>query len=146
MHSFKSPLAKETHLGAFHNSPVDSSEKSAENPSLPVENSRSLALKLAAELARQLGMTRTWPNLQTIRLAIESEADYSGISIRQAAAVIAMAANYQSGCYDVCPSSLDQYLAVKDNTIDRFWFEDSRWRNKGAYIVFMARLQEATSP
>jgi hypothetical protein len=134
-------------LGAFHNPPANSSEKSEENLSLPVENSRSLALKLAADLARQIGMTRTWPNVQTIRLGIESEADYSGISVRQAAAVIAMAANEWSRCGDgyTPPSSHDQYTTAKDNTIDRFWFEDSRWRNKYAYNVFMARLQPEAS-
>jgi len=105
-------------------------------------------LKLAADLARQIGMTRTWPNLQTIRLAIEGEADFSGISINQAAAVITMAALQWTRCGDglTCPSSSERYMTLKDNTIDRFWFEDARWRNKGVYVAFLERLQEAISP
>lgn len=137
----------ESQLAAFHNSRADSSEKSAENSALPVDSRaprrNSLALQLAADLARQVGMVRTWPNLQTIRLAIESEAEHSGITVKHAAALIAMAANEFSRCGDgvTFPDSLDRYVAFKENTVDRFWFEDARWRSKGSYLEFLSRLE-----
>ena len=136
-------------MAAFHNSRPDSSEKSAEKSARPVDIRRPrrppcAALTLAAELARQVGMPRTWPNVQTIRLAIESEADHSGITVNQAATVIAMAAQEwtaRSG-YSFLPSWEIREI-VRVNTIDRFWFEDARWRAKGAYVVMLSRITEA---
>lgn len=109
-----------------------------------METPRALGIKLAADLARQVGMVRTWPNLQTIRLAIESEAEHSGITVSQAAALIAMAAQEwtrRSGL--VCESSWEIREIARENTIDRFWFEDARWRSKRTYAAFLLRLDNA---
>lgn len=131
-------------MAAFHNSRLVSSEKSEENSVLPVDSPRALALKLAADLARQVGMVRTWPNLQTIRLAIESEAEQSEVSLNQAAALIAMAAQERSrGPMYSCLSSWEERELARVNVVDRFWFEDARWRSKSAYAAFLNRLNEA---
>lgn len=105
-------------------------------------------LKLAADLARQLGMVPSWPNLQIIRLAIESEAEYSEITIPQAAALIAQAAvEFTSPCGSVYrpPDWRDEVRAFKANRVDRFWFEDARWRTKAIYDTMLARLQRESA-
>jgi hypothetical protein len=127
---------------AFHNSPADSSEKSAENSALSVDSPRAVALKLAADLARQLGMVRTWPNVQAIRLAIETEAEYSQISVGNAAALIVCAA------LDFTIVSPEHYsfqaatILRKSNNVNRFWFEDCLWRHKDAYKKMLYQLQQ----
>lgn len=135
-----------TQQAASHNPRPVSSEKSEENSSLRLKSSRALGLKLAADLARQVGMVRTWPNLQTIRLAIESEAEQSEVSLNQAAALIAMAAQEQT-CHPQyrCLSGWEERELARVNTIDRFWFEDARWRSKGIYIITLARLEDGES-
>jgi hypothetical protein len=97
-------------------------------------------------------MVSTWPNVQTVRIAIESEARYSRISLTDAANMILEAAQEWTPAgngYD-CPSPLDHADARRANTINRFWFEDARWRGKGSYVLweekrrdpkFAARLQ-----
>lgn len=128
-------------MAAFHNSRPVSSEKSEENSASPVDSPRSLALKLAADLARQVGMVRTWPNLQTIRLAIESEAEGSGVSLDEAAEVITKAAQEQT--LQRGPdfhSSWEIREIYRRNSINRFWFEDSLWRDKLVYIRFRLHL------
>ena len=101
------------------------------------------SIPLAAEIARQVGMVPTWPNVQTIRLAIESEAVYSEISIPQAAALIVQAA------LDFTIVDPEHYsfqaaaLLRKSNVVNRFWFEDALWRHKQAYQNMLARLQES---
>lgn len=87
-------------------------------------------------------MVRTWPNVQTIRLAIESEAEYSEISVAQAAALIVQAAQEVShGPQYSCLSTWERHLLLKKNDIDRFWFEDSRWRMKAGYWQWLERLR-----
>lgn len=117
----------------YRNSGVRSSGKSGGN-----------SLVLAADMARRLGMVPTWPNVQTIRLAIESEAEYSDITVTQAAAVIAQAAGEftsPGGSLYRPPDWRDEVRAFKANRIDRFWFEDSRWRMKSSYDALLARLE-----
>ena len=88
-------------------------------------------------------MVPTWPNVQTIRLAIESEAVYSEITIAQAAAVIVQAAQERTcGPEYSCLSSWEKHLLLKQNDIDRFWFEDARWRMKGAYWLGLDKLRD----
>lgn len=123
-------------LGArYPNSEPRSSGKAVNSP----------ALVLAAEIARALGMVPTWPNVQTIRLAIESEADFSGITVSQAAAILATAAHELniSGSLYTPPDWRDVHRAYKANRVDRFWFEDARWRMKPSYEAMIARLQES---
>ena len=66
----------------------------------------------AAEIARLVRLPRTWPTIKTIEVAISSEADYSQVSLSEAAAIIADA-------------------AVRDRRqgrdVNRFYFEDARW-------------------
>ena len=102
-------------------------------------------LVLAAALARQVGLPETWPNVQTIKLAIQSEAAFSGISIEKSADLILEAAKERTRC-DVlsCPSQWETREIFRENTVDRFWFEDGRWRAKRAYTAFcMARIESA---
>jgi len=86
-------------------------------------------------------MPATWPNVQTVRLAIEAEAAFSEVSLSQAAALIVMAAN------NFTPVDASQYsfqaaaLLRKSNIVNRFWFEDALWRYKDAYNNMLARLQ-----
>jgi DnaA N-terminal domain len=145
-HKIESPLLeRKIHLGAFHNSPVNSSEKSEENPSPAVDFGvpprNPVAFKLAAQMALRLGMTRTWANVQTIRLAIESEASFSSVTHAEAAAIMLKAAREMTRqpLYD-CPTQWECREIARANTVDRFWFEDVRWRMKGSYIVFRSEL------
>lgn len=133
-------------MAAFHNSRLESRENSAENSGLSVETSRPrrnpIAFKLAARLALRVGMVRTWPNIETIRLAIESEALMSGVSLDEAADVILKAA--QEGTpipWHRPPSDWVVRTISRQNDIDRFWFEDARWRGKDAYAEFQQRLE-----
>jgi hypothetical protein len=129
-----------THRAAFHNSEISASGNFAQ-PNLRA--CRALAIKLASVLARRVGMVSTWPNIQTIRLAIESEANYSKVSLPDAANVILAAAQevtYHSGY--VRPSEWDRATAYRANNVNRFWFEDARWRDKSVYAEFSAKLRE----
>jgi hypothetical protein len=95
------------------------------------------------DVARRVGMVATWPNLETIRVSIESEAEFSAISFNEALDLILACAS--------CPSLLPQYSAPAEwekreisraNTINRFWFEDALWRVKFPYIEFRATRRE----
>ncbi len=101
------------------------------------------SLKFATEIARRVGMVPTWPNVQTIRLAIESEAELSGVSIMIAAIVIERAAKERSSAGNglTCASSWEHFQVFRENNIDRFWFEDARWRTKFAYAEFSEHLR-----
>ena len=94
-------------------------------------------LILAKEVARSLGMPEMWDNLQTIRMAIESEARFSRVSLEQAANVILKAA--QEPTLDpqfACPAEWERRENFRLNMVDRFWFVDMRWRAKFAYAEF----------
>ena len=94
-------------------------------------------LKLAVEVARSLGMPETWANLQTIRISIECEANFSGVSLEDAANVILKAAKQPTrGPEYSCPAEWELRDISRLNLIDRFWFEDMRWRAKIAYVEF----------
>jgi hypothetical protein len=102
-------------------------------------------LHLAADLARRIGMIRTWPNLQTIRIAIENEADDNSLTLDQAAALIAMAAQELSilSGPGLLPDWRAQAREFKLNRVDRFWFEDGRWKDKEIYGEMLSRLGSA---
>jgi len=102
-------------------------------------------LPLAASVARQCGIVPSWPNLQLIRLAIESEADYSDISLANAAALIAAAACEVTIVDPERYSFQAAALLRKSNIVNRFWFEDALWRHKQAYQNMLARLQEQSA-
>lgn len=97
------------------------------------------AIPLAAKVARELGLVPTWPNLQTIRLAIESVADYFQAPISEVAAMLVRAATEGTppfgGPYH-CQSDWEKREAYRLNSVDRFWFEDARWRIKRAFFEF----------
>ena len=90
-------------------------------------------------------MVDTWPNLQTIRLAIESEAEYSDISLANAAALIAAAACEVTIVDPERYSFQAASLLRKSNIVNRFWFEDALWRHKQTYQNMLARLQEQSA-
>ena len=104
------------------------------------------ALPLAAAVARQLGIVPTWPNVQTIRLAIESEAQLSSAALEDVAAMLVLAGKeWTRGPQYSCPSQWEQREISRLNLVDRFWFEDARWRDKFAYADFRARLRQGIS-
>lgn len=101
---------------------------------------RNLPLKLAVVLAGRIGMVLTWPNIQTVRIAIESEAQYSSVSPTEAANVILAAAQQSSHLPQYAPPrEWEKREVFRENTIDRFWFEDARWRTKFVYAEFRER-------
>jgi hypothetical protein len=87
-----------------------------------------------------LGIVPTWPNLQTIRLAIETESALSHVSRAHVAEMLILAGKELSyGSQYVCPAQWEKREFSRLNTIDRFWFEDARWRDKFAYAEFRAK-------
>lgn len=122
------------HASVFHNSTARSSGKSGKNSTLV----------LAAKMALRLGMVDTWPNLQTIRKAIESESRFSGISVVEACELILLCAFYvvRLPLYRV-PFGWEMREVARANTVDRFWFEDSRWRMKPPYFEFQQAREAA---
>lgn len=121
-------------LGALYRNPrTHSSGKTGEK-----------ALVLAADLARQVGMVPTWPNVQTIRLAIESEAELSAASLAEAAEIILQSSKeFSRGRYVTCPPEWEARELFRHNSIDRFWFEDARWRVKAIYQQWVEKLRES---
>jgi hypothetical protein len=80
--------------------------------------------------------------VSTVQAAIECEAFQSKVSLDQAADVILQAAREWtrfSGCS--CPAEWQRREVSRLNTIDRFWFEDSRWTSKAVYAEFRAALR-----
>lgn len=109
--------------------------EASHNPSQ--RSSRKRAIPLAARVARELGLVPTWPTLQTIRLAIESEAALSSVSLNKAAELLVRAGKEWTSCSIFhCPSDWEKREISRLNTVDRFWFEDARWRSKIAYAEF----------
>jgi hypothetical protein len=80
--------------------------------------------------------------VETIRLAILTEARSSEVSLADAAMIIAAAAQE----FSVAPP--DQYSYYqrarisRTNVIDRFWFEDALWRDKECYQRWLAKVEE----
>lgn len=108
-------------MRAFHNSPADSSEKSAENPVLSVDSlaprrkrfSLTEAMQAAISLAKRFGLPLTHRNLYVIELAILAERDFREVSLWEAAAYVregAMAAK------------------LRGVELNYFFFEDASWR------------------
>lgn len=92
-------------------------------------------------------MIPTWPNLQTIRIAIESEAECFDVAMEQIAEVFIRAGKeWTPGPMYTCPTDWEKRDLFRLNTIDRFWFEDARWRSKFAYAEFRGRLQKQSEP
>jgi hypothetical protein len=136
-----STQAMATQQAASHNPAVRSSGKVGKNSASRIPRR---ALVLAADLARQIGMVPSWPNVEIIRMAIESEADYSGVTIGQAAALILQAANDFTSVDPQHYSFQAAALLRKSNIVNRFWFEDALWREKYAYLNMLARLKAGT--
>lgn len=90
-------------------------------------------------------MVPTWPNLQTIRLAIESEAEYSELSQERAAALITAAACDFTLVDPQRCSFQAAALLRKSNVVNRFWFEDALWRYKAAYDRMLVYLQKESA-
>lgn len=97
-------------------------------------------LPLAKKVARELGLVPTWPNLQVIRLAIDSEAAFSGAPAAEVALMLIRAANEFTIHRREQYSYALQSRIAKTNSVDRFWFEDHRWRDKQAHSDFWMRF------
>jgi hypothetical protein len=92
-------------------------------------------LQLAVEVARSLGMPETWPNLRTIEMALACETAFSSIGLEEAAElIVACAKNFR-----VQPND---YRMIRYLPINRFWFEDSIWRETFEYAVWRADRPE----
>lgn len=97
------------------------------------------AIPLAAKVARELGLVPTWPTLQIVRLAIESESRRFGVQVREIAELFIRAGNeYTELPRFSCPPEWRRRMVSRANTVDRFWFEDARWRYKLAYQEFVS--------
>ena len=90
-------------------------------------------------------MVPTGANVKTIQLAIEFEAEDSGVSVQQAAALIVSAALEFTIVHAEDYSFQAAALLRKSNMVDRFWFEDARWRYKAAYQNLLARVQRESA-
>jgi|SRR5690348_6417028 len=114
------------------------------NPALRSSGKRgNRALPLAAKVARELGIVPTWPNLQTIRVALENEARRFRATVDEIAELFIRAGNeYSELPRYIFTSDWKQRVISRANTIDRFWFEDARWRYKSAYQEFVAERGE----
>jgi hypothetical protein len=122
-------MATATHPAGCHNPSARSSGKRA--------------IPLAAKVARELGVIPTWPNLQTIRLAIESQAEPCRATVSEIAEMLIRAGKeWTAAPQYVCPSQWQKREIDRLNTVDRFWFEDARWRYKLAYAEFLERRKE----
>lgn len=81
------------------------------------------AMPLAAKVAFETMMVPTGANLETIQRAIEREAELMKIRKKEVVEMLILAAKEEPGPVPV----------------NRFWFEDSRWRSKEAYKEFRKR-------
>jgi hypothetical protein len=114
--------------------------ESSYNPARPSSGKRDFPL--ASKVARELGLVPTWPNLQTIRLAIECEASFLSVPPADVAEMIVRAAKELTwGSSLACHSVVDEAFWMRLNTVNRFWFEDARWREKFAYAEFVQQLR-----
>ena len=126
-------MASDSQTRASHNSLVRSSGNLGR-----IEGSSHLVL--AAQVARSVGMVESWPNVQVIRLAIEAETEFSQVSPGEAALVIIEAAREATRPPVFSPPSpFESREIARLNQVDRFWFEDARWRMKIAYLEFLRR-------
>jgi hypothetical protein len=122
-------MATATHPAGCHNPSARSSGKRA--------------IPLAAKVARELGVIPTWPNLQTIRLALESEATHYKATFAEIGEMFIRAGKeWTDPPIYHCPSQWERREISRVNTVDRFWFEDARWRYKLAYAEFLERRKE----
>ena len=127
----------------YRNSGARSSGKIVNSRANP-RHSRFPHLLLAEEIARAVGIVRTWANLSTIHCALESEAEFSNTSTTQASALIVHAATERTLLSDLaCPSEWEIRENVRMNSVDRFWFEDARWRMKRSYWQLRDQLESA---
>ena len=90
-------------------------------------------------------MVPTGANVKTIQLAIEFEAEDSGVSVQQAAALIVSAALEITIVDPQRYSFQAAALLRKSNMVNRFWFEDALWRHKAAYLNLLARVQRESA-
>ncbi len=78
-------------------------------------------MQAALRIAEHLGLPKTFPNLRTIELAVECEAEYSDTPLEEAEQlIVAAAVNTRIG-------------------INRFFFEDARWRETDLYLNYRRR-------
>jgi hypothetical protein len=99
-------------VGAFHNPPANSSEKTAENSRRKRFVLNGL-MQAAIRLAKSLGLPLTHRNLYVIGKAIEAESNFRQISTGAAVEIIRDGAMAE---------------AVRGGELNYFFFEDCRWR------------------
>lgn len=101
-------------------------------------------MESALKILRLVGLPRSWPTVKAVELAIEAEASFSGVSVEEAAQVISKAAcEYTRAPLYSVPANWETRDIFRLNLVDRFWFEDARWRAKFAYAEFQGRLEQA---
>jgi hypothetical protein len=101
-------------------------------------------MQAALRIARSVGLPATWPNLRTIEAALVCESEFSSISLPEAAEAILKAAREQTHrpAYRIA-ADWEAREIFRLNVIDRFWFEDGRWREKYAYAEFLSEVRQA---
>lgn len=99
---------------------------------------------LAAEVARRIYLPATWPNVNTIAAAIDLVASWHEISPEEAVELLVRcAAERRRDRQYTPPSEWEQRESFRENHVDRFWFEDARWKTKFAYAEFVATREAA---
>jgi hypothetical protein len=99
---------------------------------------------LAAEVARRVGLPASWPNVNVIAAAIELVTSWSGVSAEEAAELLVQCAHERTpGPRYSLPSEWEKREIFRENSVSRFWFEDSRWTAKLAYAEFYAKVTAA---
>jgi hypothetical protein len=78
-------------------------------------------MQAALRIAEHLGLPKTFPNVRTIELAVECEAEFTDLPIEEAEQLIVAAA------------------AHTRISINRFFFEDARWRETELYLNYQRR-------
>jgi hypothetical protein len=84
-------------------------------------------MQSALRIARRLGVVPTFPTLRVIEAAVEAEADFLAVSIDEAEELIVL-------------GSRDLHFrgTPKQQSLNRFFFEDALWRDSYVYRNFLA--------
>lgn len=99
---------------------------------------------IAAEVAKRIYLPPSWPNVNVIAAAIDLVTFHANVSAEEAAELlIRCAAERTIGSHYTPPSEWELREIFRENKVDRFWFEDARWKTKFAYAQFHERLDRA---
>jgi hypothetical protein len=99
---------------------------------------------LAKKLAVRIYLPASWPNVNTIAAAIELVVMHANVTAEQAAELLFACARERTPRPQYRPpAQWEEREISRVNTVDRFWFEDCRWRAKEAYEEFWRQRQQS---